>query len=75
MHSACGLLNADYRAPSLDYLNLIKASRQLCRSPAAGQLQFRRAVFNLLACNQDDHSKNWAFFTGRCRRLAAGTVL
>lgn len=61
MHSACGLLNADYRAPSLDYLDLIKASRQLCRSPAAGQLQFRRAIFNLLACNQDDHSKNWAF--------------
>lgn len=61
MHSACGLLDADYRAPSLDYQDLIKASRQLCRSPAAGQLQFRRAVFNLLACNQDDHSKNWAF--------------
>ncbi|SHM23650.1 type II toxin-antitoxin system HipA family toxin [Vreelandella subglaciescola] len=61
MHSACGLLDADYRAPSLDYLDLIKASRQLCRSPAAGQLQFRRAIFNLLACNQDDHSKNWAF--------------
>jgi serine/threonine-protein kinase HipA len=61
MHSACGLLDADYRTPSLDYLDLIKASRQLCRSPAAGQLQFRRAIFNLLACNQDDHSKNWAF--------------
>ncbi|AZG35643.1 MULTISPECIES: HipA domain-containing protein [Shewanella] len=33
----------------------------LCKSPATGQLQFRRAIFNLLACNQDDHSKNWAF--------------
>ncbi|MGO4998796.1 type II toxin-antitoxin system HipA family toxin [Oceanisphaera sp. W20_SRM_FM3] len=61
MHSACGLLNADYRTPSLDYEDLIKASRQLCKSPSAGQLQFRRAIFNLFACNQDDHSKNWAF--------------
>lgn len=61
LHSACGLLDADFRTPSLDYLDLIKASRQLCKSPAAGQLQFRRAMFNLLACNQDDHSKNWAF--------------
>lgn len=61
MHSACGLLDADFRMPSLDYEDLIKASRQLCRSPAAGQLQFRRAIFNLLASNQDDHSKNWAF--------------
>ncbi|NCN44700.1 MAG: type II toxin-antitoxin system HipA family toxin [Piscirickettsiaceae bacterium CG_4_9_14_3_um_filter_43_564] len=61
MHSVCGLLDADFRTPSLDYFDLIKASRQLCKSPAVGQLQFRRAVFNLLAANQDDHSKNWAF--------------
>jgi serine/threonine-protein kinase HipA len=61
MHSACGLLDADFRTPSLDYIDLIKASRQLCQSPAVGQLQFRRALFNLFACNQDDHSKNWAF--------------
>lgn len=61
MHSACGRLDADFRSPSLDYSDLIKASRQLCKSPAAGQLQFRRAIFNLFAANQDDHSKNWGF--------------
>ncbi|WP_394189209.1 type II toxin-antitoxin system HipA family toxin [Pseudoalteromonas atlantica] len=61
MHSACGLLDADFRTPTLDYEDLIKASRVLCKSPAAGQLQFRRAMFNLFSCNQDDHSKNWAF--------------
>jgi serine/threonine-protein kinase HipA len=61
MHSACGLLDADFHSPSLDYIDLIKVSRQLCKSPAAGQLQFRRAIFNLLTSNQDDHSKNWAF--------------
>lgn len=61
MLSACGLLDADFRTPSLDYEDLIKASRQLCKSPAVGQLQFRRAIFNLFACNQDDHSKNWSF--------------
>ncbi|MBM7073586.1 type II toxin-antitoxin system HipA family toxin [Shewanella sp. 202IG2-18] len=61
MHSACGLLNADFRVPSLDYEDLIKASRILCKSPAAGQMQFKRAMFNLFSCNQDDHSKNWAF--------------
>lgn len=60
-HSLSGLLDADFRAPSLDYVELIKASRQLCQSPAVGVLQFRRAMFNLLACNQDDHTKNWAF--------------
>lgn len=61
LHSACGLLGADFRLPSLDYVDLIKASSMLCKSPAAGQEQFRRAIFNLFAVNQDDHSKNWAF--------------
>jgi len=61
LHSACGLLDADFRAPSLDYEDLIKASAQLCRGVNAAQLQFLRAVFNLFAVNQDDHSKNWAF--------------
>lgn len=66
LHSACGLLDADFRTPSLDYTDLIKASRQLCQSPALGKLQFRRAMFNLFACNQDDHSKNWAFLQDDC---------
>jgi len=61
LHSACGLLDADYRMPSLDYEELIKASSLLCRSPAAGQKMFRRMIFNLFSLNQDDHSKNWAF--------------
>lgn len=61
MHSACGLLGADFRTPSLDYSDLIKASSMICQSPVAGQMQFKRAIFNLFALNQDDHSKNWAF--------------
>lgn len=64
MHSLCGLLDADFRAPSMDYEDLIKASQILCRSPAAGQEQFRRAIFNLFSLNQDDHTKNWAFIQG-----------
>ena len=61
MHSAAGLLDADFRSPSLDYEDLIKASQLLCNSPAVAQQQFTRAIFNLFACNQDDHTKNWAF--------------
>lgn len=61
LHSACGLLDADFRTPSLDYSDLIKAASMLCRSPEAGKAIFSRALFNLFAVNQDDHSKNWAF--------------
>ncbi len=61
MHTLCGLLDADFRAPSMDYEDLVRASQILCASPAAGQVQFTRAVFNLFALNQDDHTRNWAF--------------
>lgn len=60
-HSLCGLLDADFRQPSMDYEDLIKASQVLCNSPAVGKQQFTRALFNLFASNQDDHSKNWSF--------------
>ena len=61
LHSASGLLDADFRMPSLDYEDLIKATSLLCKSPAAGQVMFKRMIFNLFSLNQDDHSKNWAF--------------
>ncbi len=62
LHSVAGLLDADFRTPSLDYETLIKLGSMLCQSPSVGQALFKRALFfNLFACNQDDHSKNWAF--------------
>ena len=61
VHSLCGLLDIDFRQPALDYEVLIKASQMLCNSPAIGKVQFTRAIFNLFAANQDDHSKNWSF--------------
>lgn len=59
--TASGLLDADFRMPSLDYSDLIQCTRELCRSPALSQLMYRRAVFNLLVCNQDDHAKNHSY--------------
>lgn len=61
MQTLCGLLDADFRQPSMDYEDLIKASQILCQSPAVGRGQFLRAMFNLFAVNQDDHTKNWSF--------------
>jgi len=61
LQSACGLLDADFRMPSLDYEDLIKATQLLCKSIPAAREQFRRAIFNLFTLNQDDHSKNVSF--------------
>jgi len=60
-HSLCGLLDADFRQPALDYEDIIRASQVLCKSPAVGKDFFKRAIFNLFTLNQDDHSKNWEF--------------
>ncbi len=59
--TACGLLEANFCEPSLDYLNLIKVSNLLCQDLNSGQKVFRRAMFNLYSANQDDHSKNWSY--------------
>ena len=60
MISASGLLDASYREPSLDYIDLIKATRMMCGVNEARKL-ISRALFNFLICNQDDHAKNFAF--------------
>lgn len=56
MVSASGLLDASFRAPSLDYVDLIKATRLLCGVTEARKL-LHRALFNYLLVNQDDHAK------------------
>jgi serine/threonine-protein kinase HipA len=61
MHSACGLMDASFRLPSMDYLDLIKVTQKLCKSVAAGQEVFARGLFNVFGLNQDDHTKNWAY--------------
>ena len=66
--TAGGLLDADFRMPSLDYSDLIQCTRELCRSPALSQLMYRRGVFNLLVCNRDDHAKNHSFLQNDERR-------
>ena len=60
MISACGLLDAPFREPSLDYVDLVKATRIMC-SVTESQKLIKRCMFNYLTVNQDDHSKNFSF--------------
>ncbi len=59
--SAAGLLNANYRIPSLDYSILMKLTLQLTRDMAQVLQMFRLMVFNILISNRDDHAKNFSF--------------
>jgi len=59
--SAAGLLNADYRLPCLDYLDLLKLCHILTKDMEEVYALFRLMVFNVAIKNRDDHAKNFSF--------------
>ena len=59
-HTLGGLLHLPAAYPALDYIDLLKVTRDLTRSEAAVAQMFRRACFNVFAHNRDDHSRNFA---------------
>lgn len=61
IHSASGLLYADHRFPSLDYVDLIKATFVLTKNIEEAYKLFRLMVFNIFTGNKDDHAKNFSF--------------
>ncbi len=61
VHTLSGLLHAPHTYPSLTYRDLLRVTRGLTRNEAAVAEVFRRACFNVLAHNRDDHAKNFAF--------------
>lgn len=61
MITASGLLHASHRYPSLDYVDLMKATHYLTRSVIELKSMYRLMVFNVLTFNRDDHAKNFSF--------------
>ena len=61
MHTACGLLHSDFRTPSLDYEDLVALTGMLTRDMREVEKLYQLAVFNVLAHNRDDHSKNFSY--------------
>jgi len=64
LHSAAGLLHADFRTPGDEYDILFRLTEALTRDYAQKRELFRRVCLNVLACNRDDHLKNFAFLMG-----------
>ena len=60
-HTACGLLHASHRFPSLDYENLIRLTASLTQDKRDVERMVRLMIFNAKAGNQDDHSRNFSF--------------
>ena len=61
VHTPCGLLHSDHRTPALDYQDLLELTMLLTRDIRESEKMFRLAVFNVMAHNRDDHSKNFSF--------------
>jgi serine/threonine-protein kinase HipA len=60
-HSFGGLVHSDFRHPNRDYTELLAVVFDLTRDHRQVEQAFRRAAFNVMACNRDDHVKNFAF--------------
>lgn len=60
MVTVAGLLELDYRSPSLDYKDLIKLTKMLSTEADVYEM-YRRMCFNVFSHNLDDHTKNFTF--------------
>ena len=61
IHTLAGLLDLDFRIPSLDYLSYLRCVRMMMQSQAQVEQAYRHVVFNVVMNNKDDHSKNFSF--------------
>ncbi len=61
MHSLAGLVHADFRLPDSDYELLMKVTAFVTKSHQDMVEVLRRMIFNILAGNRDDHTKNFSF--------------
>ncbi|WP_183493251.1 MULTISPECIES: type II toxin-antitoxin system HipA family toxin [unclassified Roseateles] len=65
VQSLAALLHADFRLPSVDYQQLLQATRFATASHPEVLKAFRRCVFNVVFNNRDDHTKNFALRMNR----------
>lgn len=66
MQSLCGLAHYDFNnAGAYSYEQAFAVMRKLRLSKADAIEQYRRMVFNVIARNQDDHSKNISFLMNK----------
>lgn len=70
VHTLSGMLHKRASDAGIDYEEFIRLSRRLAGAPGAEEC-FRRAVFNLLSTNRDDHGRNHAFIYDETTRLWA----
>ena len=62
MHSAAGMTHSNINVPGhYSYDNLLRLTRRVTGAQSDVEELYRRMVFNIVARNQDDHAKNFAY--------------
>lgn len=64
MVSLAGAIEAPPHAPSIDYDGFLRAVQGITRHADDLDQAFRRMLFNILAYNRDDHTRQHAFLLG-----------
>ncbi len=66
LQSLCGIAHYDFNmAGAYSYEQVFEVMRRLRLSKAEATQQYRRMIFNIIARNQDDHTKNISFLMGK----------
>lgn len=66
MQSLCGIAHYDFNmAGAYSYEQAFEVMRKLRLSKAEAAQQYRRMLFNIIARNQDDHTKNISFLMAK----------
>ena len=63
--TASALLEVSHKFPNLDYIDLLKLTKELTLSEEETKKMFKLMCFNIFAHNRDDHSKNFSFIYNR----------
>ncbi|MBB5687485.1 type II toxin-antitoxin system HipA family toxin [Sphingobium boeckii] len=61
MVSLAGAIEAPSHMPSIDYDGFLRAVHGITRHAGDLEQAFRRMLFNILACNRDDHTRQHSF--------------
>ncbi|WP_428739302.1 type II toxin-antitoxin system HipA family toxin [Sulfurimonas sp.] len=62
MHSLCGLTHSNFNIPgSYSYEEYLRVVEYLTKDKTQLQNAFVHMLYNVITCNQDDHTKNFSF--------------
>lgn len=62
MHSLCGLTHTNFNMPGLySYEEYLRVVEYLTKDKIQVENAFLHMIYNVITCNQDDHTKNFSF--------------